>query len=181
MDQGEVVNEHPSEGSDLSGSQTEDGRTCAARGTSSPGDELGVCNPTANDGTQSQSIKLQPTYHAQLQEALIRETEPEKYKLLAELVESEASREFGAWTTQSSVAASSYRQSIASAKKDLYWSSLVNLIKWAAPALLTYAFAKWMIHFYDVSNKEGAATCKEILLLLAGGTLGWIAKDRKES
>jgi len=46
--------------------------------------------------------------------------------------------------------------------------------------LLTYAFAKWMIHFYEISNKEGAATCKEVLLLLAGGTLGWIAKERKE-
>jgi hypothetical protein len=124
---------------------------------------------------------LQPTYHAQLQEALILEREPEKYKLLADLVEKEASRESGAWIAQSSNAASSYRQAIASAKKDLYWSSLINLIKWAAPALLTYAFAKWMIHFYDVSNKEGAATCKEILLLLAGGTLGWIAKARKES
>jgi len=29
-----------------------------------------------------------------------------------------------------------------------------------------------------VSNPLGAATCKE-LLLLAAGTLGWIAKERK--
>jgi hypothetical protein len=28
-----------------------------------------------------------------------------------------------------------------------------------------------------MANLEGAATCKE-LLLLAGGTLGWIAKDK---
>jgi len=30
-----------------------------------------------------------------------------------------------------------------------------------------------------VSNPLGAATCKELLLLLAAGTLGWIAKERK--
>ena len=45
--------------------------------------------------------------------------------------------------------------------------------------MLTYAFARWMIHFYTLANREAATTCKELLLLLAGGALGWVVSDRK--
>ena len=44
--------------------------------------------------------------------------------------------------------------------------------------MLTYVLANWMIHFYSSANHAAAATCKELLLVLAGGTLGWIAKRK---
>jgi len=142
--------------------------------------------------------ELAPSYHARLQEALILEPNLEKARLLAELLETEAQREYGLYRNQQDAyerlqglsvrsaeeryarEAAQYRHQIAFVTKQLWFSNLINVLKWGAPAGFVILLARWMVHFYGTGANPAAQSIREILILMIGGALGWVAQAGSE-
>lgn len=59
-------------------------------------------------------------------------------------------------------------------------ASLIDFAKWAAPASFAIVLAWWMVQFYRAGNAEAARSIRELLLLMIGGALGWIARRSGE-
>lgn len=171
-----------------------------------PGREPGIegePGTTPTSGTPERphekfSIKLQPTYHAQLQEALIFETDANKLQILADALEKEAAREFEGIKLQQAYFADTQKEAIKAQKeieekkiraeatadtrtrRALYIASLINFVKWAIPAVFAILIAWWMVTFYRSKDGSSAQSLREILILMIGGALGWIAQARSD-
>ncbi len=183
--------ERPDEAPQLSGSQGSSEEDLRKEPTDSEKQSGGHDSPssrtTEEPGNGSTRLKLQPTYHAQLQEALISEKDIEKVKILSDLLEKEAQREFQNWSLQTEMRQKIELETIQQAKADseaatgaLYISAIVNFLKWLLPAIFAVSIAWWMVSFYRSGMSEAARSLREILLLMIGGALGWIAQAKSD-
>jgi len=48
--------------------------------------------------------------------------------------------------------------------------------KWLAPAAFACTLGWWMARFFQNGNRDAAIAIRELLLLMIGGALGWIAR-----
>ncbi len=59
----------------------------------------------------------------------------------------------------------------------LFLSSFIVVLKWVVPAAFAIILGYWMYVFYRSGNADAARSIRELLLLILGGTLGWVAKS----
>ena len=61
-------------------------------------------------------------------------------------------------------------------RRDLNREAWIEFAKWLAPATFAGLLAWWMVQFFKAGNAEAAKSIRELLLLMIGGALGWIAR-----
>jgi len=61
-------------------------------------------------------------------------------------------------------------------RQGLYISSAINVLKWAGPAAFSILLGFWMRSFYIAGKEDAARSVRELLLLVLGGALGWVAR-----
>ena len=61
-------------------------------------------------------------------------------------------------------------------RNTLRLASVMDFLKWAVPAIFALVLAHWMVQFFRAGNVEAAKSIRELLLLMIGGALGWIAR-----
>ncbi len=61
-------------------------------------------------------------------------------------------------------------------RNTLRLASVMDFAKWAVPAIFALVLAHWMVQFFRAGNTEAAKAIRELLLLMIGGALGWIAR-----
>jgi hypothetical protein len=152
-------------------------------------DAEGVDGRTSESGGEEDAFASEPGLEIQTEalNLLPSESSPDVKLALIELADKEGQRSLKA--AEAALAADFQRFKLKtettekSANEDrgtLRRASLIDFAKWAAPATFAIVLAWWMVQFFRAGNIEAAKSIRELLLLMIGGALGWIARRSGE-
>lgn len=147
--------------------------------------------PEASDDGDSEGASGEATFpdlpsgeiQAEALSIIPDETSPEVKVALIELVDKEGERVLKAAQAaldsdykQFKLQTDTTEKSASQDRNTLRLASVMDFAKWAVPAIFALVLAHWMVQFFRAGNVEAAKSIRELLLLMIGGALGWIAR-----
>lgn len=148
-------------------------------------DPQGADGRAAEDGLEEGPYPGEPSLQiqAEILSLIQGESSPEVKIALIELAEKEGQRGLKVAEAELVVDFQRFRLKTETTEKSanedrgtLRRASLIDFAKWAAPATFAIVLAWWMVQFFRAGNVEAAKSIRELLLLMIGGALGWIAR-----
>jgi hypothetical protein len=145
----------------------------------------GVDRGMHDNGTEDARILGNPCSEAQekILSLIPKESLKEGKLALIELAEKEGQRSLQATEASLDLDFKRFRLETETTEKSadsdrwtLRVAAAIEFAKWAVPACFALVLAWWMVSFYRSGNNDAARSIRELLLLMIGGALGWIAR-----